>query len=72
MKQLESDLKPIIAKIGPEGKNTGNSKQDLMLTAMGWHFGSLVDSGKFQDTNQAAAWLDRNLGPHTDAEKPTK
>lgn len=57
--KLQVDLMPIIAKIDPN--KAGNSTQDLMLTALGWKYAELVESGAFEDQHQAAAWLRENL-----------
>ena len=41
---------------------TGNSAQDLALTAYGWHFAALIEEARFRDRASAADWLARNLG----------
>ncbi len=49
----------------PPPERYGNSVQDLMLTAMGWHFAAMIRAGAFVDAEQAASWLDANLGAAT-------
>lgn len=63
--RLRADLGPIIARhrvptTQVPGRD-GNSVQDLMLTAMGWHFGAMVQAGAFRTAGEAADWLERNL-----------
>jgi RHS repeat-associated protein len=40
----------------------GNSMQDLLLTALGYGFADMLRSGAFANAEQAADWLQRNLG----------
>lgn len=59
LRDLRRSLDPIARKVDPS--NRGNSVADLLLTAMGWKFGKMVNSGSFANKNEAAAWIERNL-----------
>ncbi len=59
---VRRDREPSIAP-----RRYGNSVQDLLLTAMGWHFAQMLKDGRFETTGQAADWLERNLTPENRA-----
>lgn len=64
--QLSAKLARLAARLGlgftaQEGRQ-GNSFQDLLLTAMGYGFADMLQGGKFANADQAAAWIQRNLG----------
>jgi RHS repeat-associated protein len=69
--RLAKDLYSISSRI-PKPPSSGNSEQDLLLTAVGWKFGELLKAGKFKDSEQAARWLARNLkgGPPAPGKGP--
>lgn len=41
---------------------TGNSLEDLRLTLRGWRFGQLIANGKIKTREDAALWLQENIG----------
>jgi hypothetical protein len=57
--RLKKDLAPIIAKIPVN--SSGNSEQDLLLTAIGWKFADIIAANGFKNSSQAADWLNNNL-----------
>lgn len=60
--QLVETALPDLTVEGNEPGRVGNSKQDLLNTSYGVAFGELVRSGHFQSREQAADWLDQNVG----------
>jgi len=44
-----------------EGRK-GNSLEDLRLTVRGWRFGQMLAGGRFRSREEAAQWLNDNLG----------
>jgi hypothetical protein len=41
---------------------TGNSLEDLRLTLRGWRFGQMIANGKIKTREDAAIWLQENIG----------
>ena len=68
IEQALRDLSPVIARMNlstsQEPGREGNSVQDLLLTALGHHFGNMIKENRFENAGQAAAWLRVNLGTH--------
>ncbi len=64
--RLSAALAPLAARLGlsfeAQAGRQGNSFQDLMLTALGYGFADMLRQGVFTNNQQAANWLERNLG----------
>jgi hypothetical protein len=64
--RLAAALAPLAVRLGlsfeAQAGRQGNSFQDLMLTALGYGFADILRQGAFTSAQQAADWLERNLG----------
>jgi len=47
---------------GMHGGDIGMSMEDLRLTAMGWKFADMLREGRLTSAEQAAGWVERNVG----------
>lgn len=53
---------PDLTDSGQEIGRVGNSRQDLLNTSFGFAFGRMIRSGEFGSREEAANWLENNVG----------
>jgi len=58
---LTRDLRPLLDTIPADNSRNGNSRGDLLNTAVGIVFGSMIENGAFANASAAADWLQENV-----------